>query len=427
MPWAIWTELRRLGGAACALWLALAACTEVPPLPSVLLVTLDTLRRDHIGAYGSDAGLTPSLDALAAEGLVHDAAYTTMPTTGPAHLSLFTGLYPSEHGGRSNGEPLAPHVAGRELALRLRRNGFATAAFVTTRLIGPGVTGLRGFEIYDAPRGALRHGESAVESTLAWLDVEKNRPVFLWVHLYDPHAPYGTADDKRVGFPVNRKHHGWVDADHYADPAVRAEMEDRYTRGVRSVDAALGSLVAGVRERLDAPPLVIVAADHGESLAEHLDERGFAFDHGKFLDAESVAIPLVLAGPGVVPGRSAGAASIRDLYTVILEAAELGDETAAQEGRRDLRSPSDARRVVRIERRRFLSRVRDAVRGHAAAATDGRSLVIVAEDGGVSVGNVNEADLVSAAGDGLLVDESGRARVLDAETEAALRNLGYVE
>ena len=99
MPSATWTECRRGCRAWCLAALILTACNEAPRAPSVLLVTLDTLRRDHVGAYGSDAGLTPNLDALAAEGLVHDAAYTTMPTTGPAHLSLFTGLHPSEHGG----------------------------------------------------------------------------------------------------------------------------------------------------------------------------------------------------------------------------------------------------------------------------------------------------------------------------------------
>lgn len=427
MPSATWTEHRRGCRAWCLALLALAACGEAPRGPNVLLVTLDTLRRDHVGAYGSDAGLTPSLDALAAEGLVHDAAYTTMPTTGPAHLSLFTGLHPSEHGGLSNGETLAPHVAERELALRLRRSGFATAGFVTTRLIGSRATGLRGFEIYDGPRGALRHGEDAARAALAWLDVERRRPIFLWVHLYDPHAPYGSADEKRVSFPVDRTHYGWVDAERYADPAERARMAERYARGVRSVDKALGVLVAGVRERLASPPLIVVVADHGECLAEYLDERGFAYDHGKFLDNEVVEIPLVVAGPGVVPGRSGGAASIRDLYTVILEAVGLGDESAAAEGRRDLRQPSNARRVVRIERRRFLSRVRDEVRAHAAAAADGASLVVLAEDGSVSLGDEGASDLVAEAGAALRAEVGGEVRVLDPETERALRDLGYAE
>jgi arylsulfatase A-like enzyme len=91
----------------------LVACAGEPP-PSILLVTLDTLRRDHVGAYGSTMGLTRELDAFAANALVHDAAYTTMPTTGPAHASLFTGLLPSEHGSLQNGRHLSREHAKRE-------------------------------------------------------------------------------------------------------------------------------------------------------------------------------------------------------------------------------------------------------------------------------------------------------------------------
>ena len=102
MPWATWNRVSVLLG------LVLVGCRA--PSPSILLVTLDTVRRDHVGSYGAESGLTPSLDALASGGLVHDAAYTTMPTTGPAHVSLFTGLYPSDHGVRRNGDPLSERI-----------------------------------------------------------------------------------------------------------------------------------------------------------------------------------------------------------------------------------------------------------------------------------------------------------------------------
>jgi len=425
--WAIWTEA---GGRSALAALALAAALGCGPTPpSILLVTVDTFRRDHAGVYGNEAGLTPNLDALAREGLTHDAAYTTMPTTGPAHLSIFTGLLPSEHGARSNGENLAPQVLERELGVRLRRAGYATAAFVTSQIIAPQATGLRGFEIYDAPRGALRPGAAVVESVLAWLAVEKRRPVFLWVHLYDPHAPYGDADEKRVSFPVDRRRYGWVEPGRYGTPEARARMAERYARGVAGADAALGELLAGARAVLGESLLVIVTADHGESLAEHLGSRGFAYDHGKFLDPETVRVPMVLAGPGVVPGRSEGAASIRDLYTVILDAAGIGDERAAAEHRRDLRTPDAARRVVRIERRRFLSPVRDEVKTHAAAGADGSALVVVSETGEQSAGPV-EADLLEAARAGLpdaTAAEGAPRESLDLETRRALEELGYVE
>ena len=237
MSWVTWNSVGALLG------LALAGCRA--PSPSILLVTLDTVRRDHVGAYGAESGLTPSLDALAAEGLVHDAAYTTMPTTAPAHLSLFTGLYPSEHAVRRNGDPLASAFASQELALRLRTRGYTTAAFVTSRLMSARATGLRGFEIYDAPTGTLRTGEAAAEAALAWLRAERRRPVFLFVHFYDAHAPYGSADEKRRSFPVEASAYGWIDdGTRYAAESERRAMAERYGRGVVSADAALGRLIS---------------------------------------------------------------------------------------------------------------------------------------------------------------------------------------
>jgi arylsulfatase A-like enzyme len=417
---AIWTSWVALCG------LALAACS--PPPPSILLVTLDTLRRDHVGVYADAGGFTPSLDALAAEGLVHEAAYTTMPTTGPAHLSIFTGLYPSEHGARRNGETLPTRLAGAELAARLRGHGYATAAFVTSQLMSRAATGLRGFEIYDAPTGTLRPGENAVDSALAWLRAERRRPVFLFVHLYDAHAPYGSPDEKRRSFPVERRAYGWIDEpDRYASAEERRDMAERYARGVASADAALGRLVAGVRAQLETPLFVAVVSDHGESLDEHLAQRGYAYDHGEFLDGNVVAVALVLAGPEVEAGRSAGTASIRDLYTTLLAAAGIVDTTAETEGRRDLRSPSGARRLVGIERRRLGIRPREAVTTHAAAATDGDRLVIVSEDGDTTAAlGGPPAELLAAARE-RLGHRAERVEPLDAKTREALRDLGYAE
>jgi arylsulfatase A-like enzyme len=394
--------------------------------PSILLVTLDTVRRDHVGAYGDPRGLTPAFDALAAEGLLHEAAYTTMPTTGPAHLSLLTGLYPSQHGARRNGEPLIPDLAADTAPNQMRRRGYHNAAFVTTKIMHRRLLGVRGFPVFDAPSGALRPGEDAVDAALAWLDHEKRRPALLWVHLYDAHSPYGTADEKRRSFPVDPKAYGWVKADgRYASEEARRDIEMRYARGVQAADAALGKLVDGVRERLATPPLILVVSDHGESFAEHLAERGFAYDHGESLDEEAVTLALVVAGPGVVPGRSTGAVSIRDLYTTLLEAAGVGDPDAQQAGRRDLRHPDGNRRLVAIERRRTISS-REAVRSHAAAASDGIQLVVVGEDGAVTQGGSDHSDLERLARSHL-DGAPAPIRPLDADTREALEQLGYGE
>ena len=113
----------------------------------------------------------------------------------------------------------------------------------------------------------------------------------------------------------------------------------------------------------------MVAGDHGEALGEVIDTRGYAYDHGEFLDPEVVCVPLVVAGPGVTPGRSSGAVSLRDVYPTLLGA---GDEQ-----RRDLRTASSGRRIVAVERRRVGPRVRAMVRTHGAAAFDGAGGVIV--------------------------------------------------
>jgi len=414
------------------LWLALAlsslACGPTPP--SIVVVTLDTLRTDHVGAYGSEPSPTPHLDRLAEEGLVHDAAFTTMPTTGPAHLSLFTGLYPSQHGGTRNAVPLSPQHARRDAARQLRENGYATGAFVTSWLAGRGATGLEGFDVYDEPHSMLRPGDDAVDTALAWLDRNPGRPTLLWVHLYDAHAPYGDIGEKGRSFPVDDKLYGWIDEERFASGELSDQLAERYARGVRDADAALGRLVAGLRER-GQEPLLLVAADHGESLDEHMASRSYGFDHGEFLDEESVRIPLVVSGPGVTPGRSAGAASLRDLYTTLLAAAGVEDPEAAAEGRRDLRLADDSARVVAVERRSFDGEVPALVTAHAAGAADGTTWVVVAPSGEATLGG-------AAASEELLAKAQAHARAaaeaasktppnFSPETLEALRQLGYTE
>jgi arylsulfatase A-like enzyme len=431
-----WLKTARFKSCCVAAVLACSTAPEEGP-PSILLVTLDTLRVDHVGAYAPGGKHTPALDALAAEGLVYENAYTTMPITGPAVLSLFTGLLPSAHGSRANGQPLALSALPRNLVGHLADAGYATAAFGTTSLLSYRFTGLDRFDVYDTPRGDeasgdnyTRLGEEAVNAALEWLGSEERRPVFLWVHFYDAHAPYGIREDWPAEDPFDWSGYGWVEAELYPDAPSRARMRKRYARGVREMDEFVGRLIRGVRDLLRRPPLVIAVADHGESLDEHLDTRGYAYDHGEFLDAESVRIPLLLAGPGIAPGRSAGTASILDLYTTILEAAEVGDAAAESEGRRDLRRPSNAPRAVGIERRavrRSDNRVVDFLRRHAGAAGSARELVIVAEDGSVTLG-VDAGPLVELARE--RAEVVGRVRVLaepDAETLETLRSLGYVE
>lgn len=415
------TDARTYARLLCAAFAGAAAlaCGDAPPARSLVVVTLDTLRRDHVGAYGDARGLTPQLDALAKQGLVHDAAWTSMPTTGPAHVSLFTGLAPREHGSRQNGDPMDAAHAAASAPERLRAAGFATAAFVAVGLASAQATGLRGFEIYDAPTG-VRSGSEVVRAALAWLDVERRRPVLLWVQLYDAHAPYGSTDEKQAAGATHTAH-GWLEG---AVPtrAERDEQAARYARGVRDADAALGALLEGMRARLSPAPLVVVASDHGECLDEHVEARGYAWDHGELLDPESTRIALVVAGADVAAGRSPGTVTIADVHATLLRAAGL----PAPEGARDLREPSAAPRAVAIERRAFLRQPPSAVNDFAAAAAEGERLVVVHADGSPSDPDGAPAALVELARSAL-PPEGEAVPQLDRATLELLERLGYAD
>jgi arylsulfatase A-like enzyme len=431
------TALVLLLAASCAQ----AACGRPPDL---VLVTFDTLRRDHVGAYrGADGGPspTPHLDALAARGRVFEAALTTMPTTSPAHASLFTGLHPRDHGVLRNGDRVPEALAAeRSLPRRLREAGYRAGAFVTSNVFG-GAIGLGGFERWDDEGTPLRPGADAVAAALRWLDEGGREPAFVWVHFYDPHAPYGPAAQKPARFPVDLERYGWVDPALYADPAARRAAEALYVEGVREADAAFGALLEGLAAR-GREPFLFVAADHGEFLAEHLDALGFAYGHGSLLGPEVLDVPLVVAGPGIGPARVAGAVSLVDLYTTILETAGVGDPRAAAEGRVDLREDPPPGRVVTAARRFFTpeDRARKGIgeaavreiRARAAAASDGRALLVVGEDG-APAGEAGAAPpgLAQAAAQALAAQRRGEeARApssLAPDVRERLEALGYVE
>jgi arylsulfatase A-like enzyme len=432
-----WTGWRRW--IAAALWLATAACGQPPP--DLVLVTLDTLRADHVGPRGvRGESLTPHLDALAARGRVFEHAFTTMPTTAPAHASMLTGLHPREHGIERNGDRGTPEALGAaSLQRRLGDHGYSTGAFVTSHVFGGDAMGLGGFDVFDQAPGALRPGADAVAAALAWLE-DATRPFFLWVHLYDSHSPYGPAKRKPAHYPVDHARYGWVDRSHYADPAARAEMAELYAAGVQEADAALGVLLAGL-ERSGSSPLLLVTSDHGELLGERLDEAGFAYGHGSLLGDESLRVPMVLAGPGVSAGRIAVPVSVRDVYTTLLVAAGLPDPGAEVAGRFDLLGTLPSRRVVGAERRAFTATDRlkreigeDAyahVRANAVAVSDGDQLLVLGEDGTPTVAGNAPASLRAAGEAALLAQRAARAArpegELDDATRARLRALGYLE
>lgn len=248
--------------------------------PNLVLVTLDTTRADHLGCYGADGDRTPALDRLAARGTRFARALTPSPLTLPAHASLLTGLAPRAHGLRDNGIGSLPDDLPT-LATVLAKRGYATAALVASRVLDRRFGLDRGFAVYDDAMAAERLGEfgyperdaaAVTEAALGWLAERRDeRPFFLWVHYYDPHAPYA--------------------------PPARFRRHGDYGGEIAYVDAEVGRLLAALPDQ-GAGTMVAAVGDHGESLGEHGEDG-----HGIFVYGATLRVPLILAGPGVDAGE----------------------------------------------------------------------------------------------------------------------------
>ncbi|HXO19218.1 MAG TPA: sulfatase-like hydrolase/transferase [Thermoanaerobaculia bacterium] len=271
--------LALLGGAGCR---AKDAPDAGPR--NLLLITLDTVRADHLGSYGYAAAETPALDRLAREGARFAQASSPVPLTLPAHSSLLSGLLPPRHGLRNNGAGRFP-AAGATLATVLGAAGYRTGAFVGAFVLDHRFGLDRGFEVYDddvrreagggPAQDAERPGNEVVDRALAWLERSdaRGRPFFLWVHLYDAHAPYAPPA------PYGDRHPGRP-----------------YDGEIAFADAQVGRLLAALdRLGLDGRTVVAAAADHGESLGEHGE-----LTHGLLLYEPTLHVPLLLRAPGTI-------------------------------------------------------------------------------------------------------------------------------
>jgi arylsulfatase A-like enzyme/tetratricopeptide (TPR) repeat protein len=263
--------------------------------PSILLVTLDTTRADAIGPEAQDVD-TPAFDALAARGLRFRRAYAAAPETLPSHASMMTGLLPAGHGVRQNARPLAPGVP--VVAERLKAAGYSTAAFVSALVLARRFGLARGFDVYDdaLPAGGTeRASAETADRALAYLAKAPAGPRFVWVHLFDPHAPYAPPEP------------------------FRARYRDRpYVGEVAAMDAQLARVADAFTRSARGPVAIVIAGDHGEGLGEH-GER----EHGDLLYEATMRVPLVLAGPGVAPGVSDQPASLRRIFHTALDWAGL--------------------------------------------------------------------------------------------------------
>jgi arylsulfatase A-like enzyme len=266
------------------------ACGRTPDRavrPDLLLVTLDTTRADL------DLSVTPSLAALGARGVRFTQAYATAPQTLPSHASMLTGLYPAAHGVREN----ARRLAGRHelIAERLARLGYQTAALVSGFPLERQFGLDRGFEVYDdeLPGGTERSASATTERALSLLSGRSgDRPLFLWVHYYDPHDPYSPPEPFRARFA--------------ADP---------YLGEIAAMDEQLGRLTKAF-ERVDRPSLLIALGDHGEGRGDHGEML-----HGNLLYQGVMRVPLVIAGTGVKTGDRKDPVSARQVFATLLDRA----------------------------------------------------------------------------------------------------------
>jgi len=313
-------------GAAALLLGLLAGCAGDAGTPSasgtppgaqynVLVVTLDTLRADRLGPYGFTEVETPAMDRLAREGIVFENAHSTTPLTLPAHTSMFTGMYPLHHGVIDNGGFLVPEEAVT-LAEVLSETGYRTGGFTAAYVLDRRWQLNQGFDEYFddfdvrgqrviAMGGVQRPANEVVDHALDWLDEAPDAPFFLWTHFYDPHAPYEAPE------PYGSR---------YADRPYLGE--------IAFTDSQLGRLVDALEERqlLDST-VILVVADHGESLGNHGEAQ-----HGFFIYDAAMHVPLIVRVPfGEYGGeRRDEPVSIVDVMPTVLAAAGVDTDLEFQ-------------------------------------------------------------------------------------------------
>jgi len=251
------------------------------PRPNVLIITIDTLRADHLGCYGFSVAHTPGIDKVAADGVRFSNAVSSAPITMPSHSSIMTGLFPPAHGVRDNGAYALGDDADT-LAERLRRSGYTTHAFVSALVLNRRYNLTQGFETYDDdlwgeadPKLFMireRRASKTADRFLRWFESWKRspaKPFFTWVHFFDPHQPY------------------------HPDPGDSAMAVSPYDAEIAGVDRQISRIVETLRSsgQLDNT-LLIITADHGESLGEHGE-----LTHAIFVYDATVLVPLMMRYP----------------------------------------------------------------------------------------------------------------------------------
>jgi len=389
---------------------------------NVLLITIDTLRTDRVGAWGSARGLTPTLDAFAREGVIFADARAQVPLTLPSHASILTGRYPTKTGVHDNGTFRLPD-AQTTVATALKAAGYRTGAFVGAFVLDARFGLNRGFDVYDdRMRGSSadlevvqRPADEVLGAAAHWIETSGARaPFFAWIHLYDPHEPYAPPEPYRARY-----------------------LEEPYDGEVAYTDAALGAFLDRMRRAgALAHTLVVIAADHGESLGEHGERT-----HGLFAYDATLRVPAMMWAPASIePGVFARPARLVDLTPTMLDV--LGVPALADTDGRTLRPFINGERTYEEAPSYFEAMNANLTRGWAPLT----GIVF----GGFKLIDLPISELYDVTSDpdeqhNLYARQRDRARdlesrldrisrtaassspaTLDAEAEARLRSLGYV-
>ncbi len=298
--------------------------------PNVLLITIDTLRADHLSCYGYHLQTSPHLDRLASHGVRFENAYTAIPLTGPSHISMMTGLFPQQHGATINGTHIGammhtkhPPLMLAQVLHRLRR--YTTAAFVSAWPLKAQITGLgQGFGTYNQKLeyhynvlSAARSATDVGPLSRKWIrkHAADQRPFFLWVHYFDPHAPY-ELHSEFASLPSNPNADGEDVPRRKQSMGALAKIR-AYDSEIAFTDKDIGKTLKLLDEEgLKDNTFIFVVADHGEALGEHGD-----WGHGNKTEQGVVHVPMIAYFPGVLPqGKSiAQDVSLVDLMPTVLD------------------------------------------------------------------------------------------------------------
>ncbi len=281
--------------------------------PNVIFITIDTLRADHLHCYGDTEIETPNIDAVAKNGARFTQAFSPVPITLPAHSVIFTGEYPMATGMHDFSGNKLP-ASAVTLAEILRENGYTTAAFIGSAVLDSRFGLNQGFDTYfdhfDFSRLSEtnldlmdRRGGDVMDEALGWLKLNPRRPIFLWIHLYDPHYPYTPPE-----------------------PYASRYRSRPYDGEIAFADAQVGRLFAFLREvGLYDSSVIALVGDHGEGLGEHGEKT-----HGFFIYNSTLHVPLVVRIPGVAPRVVESEASLVDVMPTLLQALKISVPPSVQ-------------------------------------------------------------------------------------------------